>query len=328
MRKLILHIGAHKTGSTALQLYLSRQKRRLAAQAWVFCESAGRPLNWGQMVLVRRTPEGADFPLNPAGFATLLAVVDASARNMILSAEDLFFLQDPEIATFTSALRKRFDQVTLIAYVRRQDRMTISHWQQGGRTVQSALVFGGVKGPLDNINPGMLAYLDYATRLQAWQLALPEAKLIVRVYDRALFAGGDVVADFIAATGLNLHPDGHNDDVNTAMGATTVRFIYQLRAAGLLQRPIEQALKRNLIEMTSDKIAPSRDKARAFVQMFGDSNARLARMLGQEAAFSPDYAMYPDTEVMPPLDPDYIQRHLWVLLAEAYRKPSGQGAPK
>ena len=199
MRKLILHIGAHKTGTSAIQQYLLRHKQALIDKGWFYCERPGMPTNWGHMFRVQAEANGARISLGPLVMKRMLQLMDSGQPNVIFSAEDLWFMDEANIAAFSEAMAERFCKVTVIAYVRRQDLMAISHWLQGGKTVQSALIFGGQDGPLKNINAGMLRYLDYASVLQAWQAALPQADLVVRVYDRELFPNGNVVADFLTA---------------------------------------------------------------------------------------------------------------------------------
>ena len=287
---------------------------------WFFCERHDRPTNWGHMFRIEREADGARFPLARVVMNRMLNLIDSNTMDVVFSAEDLFFLDDAEIAYFCDAMRSRFSDIIVLAYVRRQDLMTLSQWAQGGKTVQCALIFGGLKGPLENINPYMLKYLDYAGRLEVWKAALPNCDMRIRIYDRDLFPNRDVICDFIDASGLDLKPDGYEGDVNSTMGAKTVRFVYLLRAAGILQGPIKNALNNGRIPVTSDRVMPSAAEARDFVSMFAESNKRLAQMMGKQSVFSDDFSSYPDTAVMPPLDPNYVQEALLSLLVDALGK--------
>ncbi len=325
-RKLILHIGAHKTGSTAIQTFLLQKKQELLAKGWFFCERPGRPTNWGHMIRVQRESGGATFPLGPVILGKMLELMDSNLPNVIFSAEDLFFLDDANVKIFANEMQKRFTEINVIAYLRRQDEMAISHWTQGGRTVQSALVFGGLEGPLKNINRFMLHYLDYASRVEAWRDALPDAKLSVRIYDRSQLPNRDVIEDFVNISGLDVTNDGKGREVNSSIGSTTVRFVYLLREAGLQQRFIDKMMRARMIPITEDKILPSQSEVRAFMDRFVESNARLARLLGCDTAFSDDYSQYPEQSTNAPLDQDFTRETLLFLLAdqvarlEAYEK--------
>lgn len=321
-RKLILHIGAHKTGTTAIQEYLFAKTDFLEEIGWFLANIPGKPLNWGNMFRVLRGPRGKGetiFPVNPAVFAGLLSVIDQTRLDVILSAEDLFFLNDEGIADFAPALTQRFDEITVVAYLRRQDKMALSQWMQGGRTVQSAMVFGGTAAPFDCMGAEAMGYLDYASKVEAWATALPGARLMLRRYDRALFPNGNVMEDFLQATGLTLPPESRVIDANRSLGATTVRLVYLLRQAGLYQRPIEAAFAKGLIPDSKDKVMPSRDQARAFLDRFADCNARLARMMGLAQVFDDDLSTYPEEAIFPPLDPSLVQSTLLQLYVEAVR---------
>ena len=196
-QQLILHIGAHKTGTSAIQVYLRRNQAKLQARGWQILlppKPQGRPANWNFLF---RIDPGPVFRLHSSALQTMQAQIDKNSRNVILSAEDLFFLEPPEIHEFAKSIASRFDRIHLVAYLRRQDRMAISHWQQAAQTAQSAALFGNPTGPLLELSDAAAAYLDYSARLEAWIAACTPQKVSCRVYDRARLADGDAVTDFL-----------------------------------------------------------------------------------------------------------------------------------
>lgn len=321
-RKLILHIGAHKTGTTAVQEYLFAKAAALEDLGWYLPQINGKPLNWGHMFRVLRGPRRPGetmFPVNPLVFGNLLNLIDQTRLDVVFSAEDLFFLNAEGITDFAPALRERFQEITVLAYLRRQDKMALSQWLQGGRTVQSAMVFGGTKPPFDNIGEEAFSYLDYATKIETWAAALPGARMILRPYERELFPNRNVMEDFMAVTGLTLPPEKEILEANGALGASTVRLVYILRAAGIGQKFIAAGHRRGVIPDSRDRIQPSRDQARAFLDRFADSNRRLAAMMGVDQAFDEDLSAYPEEEVFPDLDPLMVQQVLLDLYVDAAR---------
>ncbi|MGV8986347.1 MAG: hypothetical protein ACOH2H_08705 [Cypionkella sp.] len=316
-RKLILHIGAHKTGSSAIQGFLRRRRPDFLALGWAFCFRQERPLNWGHMFSFKAEADGARFGFVKAPFQSFLNQLDNGKHDIILSAEDLFFLDGLEVRLFAQEMAKRFTEITIVCYLRRQDHMAMSHWSQGAKTVQSALVFGRPDHSLPHLTPFVVQYLDYASKLAHWKKALPEAKMVVRIYDREAFPNSDVITDFLTATGLDIQQDAPIGDANMSFGATTVRFIYMLRAAGILQKHISRMLAARLIPITNDKLLPTRAEAEAFVDMFSDSNAMLPEIVGHDFAFDSDYSRYPETAVVPPLDEEFVRTTLLMLLADS-----------
>lgn len=309
-RTLVLHIGAHKTGSSAIQSFLKQNRETLESEGWSYCTLPGRPLNWGFLFDVAKRDEGAAFSLLPEVFARLLAQIDAGTGNVILSIEDLFFLDSANIAIFTSAMTKRFAAIRVITYLRRQDQMAMSHWAQGAKTIQSALIFGKQDYPLPALTPAVRDYLDYAALIERWKRALPDASFVLRLYDRDQFENRDVIADFLVASGIDIPATHAISDVNASMGASSVRLLYLLRNAGLGQKQIRRLVNGNEVPQTKDKVYPSRAEAEAFVAAFAESNQRLAEMAGRETFFAQDFSAYPETAEMPPLDPAFVQDSL------------------
>lgn len=319
-RKLVLHIGAHKTGSSAIQSFLHMHRADLNAKRWIFCTPPTGLPNWGPMFGVDPKASSPKFRLLPEVFAQLLARIDRRARDVILSVEDLFFLDSPDVAVFAAALKRRFPEITIICYLRRQDQMAMSHWAQGGRTAQSALIFGSKDNPLPELTPHVRNYLNYAKRLTMWQTALPKANCLWRCYNRDTFPNRDVVADFLAATGIELDAGTAVTVANEALGASSVRLVYLLREAGVPQPQIHRMLRSGLIPATDDKVWPSRAAAMAFVQAFTASNAKLAEMAGRESFFSNDYDSHPEQSHIPPMDPEFVIPSLLRLLTNALKQ--------
>lgn len=308
--RLVLHIGAHKTGTSAIQVFLNQAMGKLMEQGWVFAPQPNGPLNWSPMFLMQRTEEGGSFRLDQAVLQSLVQRIQSRRRHLIVSAEDLFFLDPPEIARFSAEMHKLASDITIVSYLRRQDQMALSQWAQGARTIQSAAVFGSEAGQLRPLTAQMRSYLDYAGRLDQWRAAFPQARFITRIYDRQAFAGGDVVRDFLLALGLDVEGVEEPLEVNSAFGTRTVQFYYWLRAQGLSQAEIWAISERQLVEVTQDRALPSRAEATAFLAAFDASNARLAAMLGTGRAFDVDISAYPEVSSFGPLDPEFKLRNL------------------
>ena len=127
-RRLYLHIGSHKTGSTSIQQALSINARALAGQGLSFFrenrrrpgQQAAQAHSWLQFVTPGQLlPEGMRLA-DPAEFAGRLA---ASEGDLIVSSENFsFFFQPAAIAELAQTLRTVFAEIRIICYLRRQDR--------------------------------------------------------------------------------------------------------------------------------------------------------------------------------------------------------------
>lgn len=293
-RKLLLHIGCHKTGTTAIQRACAIHREALLAHGWTYAEGPKGAENWSHIFGFTRAEDGVTFHPGDQGMARLEERLREAEGDVVLSAEDLFFLEAPEIARFAKRIAPLFDEVTLCAWLRRQDELAVSQKAQGARTVQSALLFGTGPGALPELTPGVRAYLDFATWLEHWQRSFGGAPLIVREYHRPALKDGDIVSDFFSVLGMKVHSD--NAEVNTTLGANEVRLLLKLRAGGLKQGDIARILENDWIEPSPGAPKPARADAERFLAAFAESNRRLEAVIGAPFAFHEDFSKYPEEE--------------------------------
>ena len=123
MRRLTLHIGAHKTGTTALQESLVLNKALLASRGLGYAHSAGTCHLHEYLSVIDPasvlTQGYGVVDLNR--FADDLAVTPGQA--VFGSSENFsFFFRQAPIDALAKALQSRFDEVHILCYIRRQDR--------------------------------------------------------------------------------------------------------------------------------------------------------------------------------------------------------------
>lgn len=288
-RTLVLHIGVHKTGTTAIQRACIGDRRALARQGWTVVRPQRGPINWGdgfEWIAPANTVR-----LSAPRLAAMQAGLAGAGQNAILSAEDLFFLEDDEIARFAEAVRGGFGRVRILVWLRRQDELAVSQKAQAAKSIKAGEVFGLDAARLPEVTPFLRGYLSFDTRLAAWQRAFPGAEMVVGVYDRAAFAGGSAVGAFADAVGVRIAP-GRADE-NVTLGANAVRLLVGLRAAGAPPRAVKRVIDLGLIAPDATPFLPTRDSARAFLGRFAASNRALGARFG--VGFSDDFSRYPET---------------------------------
>lgn len=191
MKKVILHIGAPKTGSSSIQAFLCRNAEKLEGMGYIvplngidFGELTGE-----QVFAIESLASVEDHRLfwNKVG-----ALFEGrSGHTLILSAENLAN-EGREVIAETAP--DAFD-LQIILYVRRQDDYLSAAWQQWYSKVE------------DDLNAWLILALremgHWDTTLSDWERVVGRDALTVRVFEPDSLLRGDVVADFIDAIGLD-----------------------------------------------------------------------------------------------------------------------------
>lgn len=295
MRTLFLHIGFHKTGSTSLQLALSRAGDQLLAEGFEFA-SLGKKGNSSGAIDVRKSDGRVSYVLNDR-FAELLG--SSRSDRVIVSAEHLSFLHEAgQVEAVRRICRQYFDHTVVIVYLRRQDRQAISFKQQAARGCErdrssSSKLLGHAPGAFPSLTDSVRTYYDYCAKLQLWSESFGEEALRVRRFNAADLKGGDIVSDFTSLLGLKaeLEPCRINECVSRK------EFLLSHRLIGLGLDPRQLNKLKPLMQKGETRLVPARNTAVEFFQQFSVSNRELDRLFlshpsGQ--AFSDDFSSYPE----------------------------------
>lgn len=298
MRRLFLHIGAHKTGTTALQQNMSQNRVLLGVcgVAYVSSPSAVHLHSYlGPMANGRLLPDGF-MVLDPDG---LVARLRAAEQDLVVASSEnfSFFFHKAQIVALEQLLRPLFDEITIVSYLRRQDRHAVSHHQEGAKPHRQADgdLWGHAPTALPEPNPAQDLYLDYDRRLGLWAEVFGADHTILRVYDRALLKSGDTFADFLSVIGLNISGLPSVGDSNVSLGAVQTKAGHLMNGAGLRARVAATVLARL---PGGGRLLPARADAMAFLDRYRASNRRLnarLRVSDQPDLFNDDFADYPDT---------------------------------
>ncbi len=218
MGELILHIGMPKTGTTALQQFFFRNRRRLKAHGVdfpIFTRQAEAPqvqngsfLNrYCQNLSKGKDPnsEVADLEANLKRLSECLG-----SGNRVLLSDELISLFSSRLPSATQTHTPYWpnmirlldeagaDKVTVVVYLRRQDDWVSSHWRQGVKTGHRSMA-------LADFCASRIAQrsMNYAGLLAATEEAFGQkGRIVVRRYDRSSFRGGDIYRDFCTAAGI------------------------------------------------------------------------------------------------------------------------------
>ncbi|WP_243612580.1 hypothetical protein [Shimia aestuarii] len=298
--KVILFIGHHKVGSTALQDFLSRNQVALMKSGILYpsTDFQGMSLALGTAAGLCEPPK--DIPLNAREPHNALAFRMLSSHK--LGKVPPFHTDLPGLPQMKQALQQQIQflkphtvilasevfsnfarggapiiedlidvfpvqaEITIIATLRRIDEYLASwHGQR--------LKFGHELSPLrqdgiDEYFDGI--HFDYRDMLQCWLETVPEARFVIRDYAEVRANGGSVT-DFFAQAGVDLPPDLVSE---RRSNRSLHRGVYEIARLGnrALPPPQAQLLRETLRRMTPElDLPPSHD-----IELFGAENrARL-----------------------------------------------------
>lgn len=187
--KLIVHIGANKTGSSAIQRFLSMNSLVLREEGVVVPNNDFHVSDKVQGYHVFGFQELLQNPLE--GRRRLEYAIDSvaaacpEARTILLSAENL--AANPAAPSLFEDLIKEFD-TRIVMYIRRQDEYILSSWQQWNSKISKdfwawAISEVGKRG-------------NWHAYLKNWENVVTKDRISVRVFERSRLENADVVEDF------------------------------------------------------------------------------------------------------------------------------------
>ena len=295
---VVLHIGSGKTGTSSIQLFLHRNRARLAELGLLYPEAPGR-IRHSRLGLFIQPDEQLDKRpswrrerfSSPAEFREVFQqrlfqeITESGLPRVMFSDEALYGSPDPALARLHQFLDRFTASLRLVVYLRRQDDHLVSRYQQ--------VVKVGETRRLDQRTREMdfSKTYGYHPRLRKIQQLLQPTELVVRRFERDGFSGGSLYQDFLDAAGIDARADTMEQvhPVNESLDVDAVEFLRILnifraenKAADVPKenRPLVRRLAKASKGPTLTLPGPVLDD---FMARWEDSNRRVAReMLGEE----------------------------------------------
>lgn len=291
---LIIHIGTQKTGTSALQGYLSTNAEALLAEGIRYIEAGRR---WGNH---SSHGELAQSVLGRADLSVWNEVREELAASQspvnLISAEGFWFC-DP------AALKAQLpaSDLRVVVYLRRQDKYLQSLWKQA--------VTGGRKHDFRTWLERLPHRGDYFSALEGWAEQFGTESIIVRPYERNGIV--NTIEDFCQVIGARGAAEQANVGRNPSPRRELLHFIraFNHLKVGVDRHQLFRALvfKNNEYVRSCDML--SHDEAAALMDKYAEGNARLIQKYYRDASAP----LFPElTRVEPPL--------VWGLASDEFLK--------
>lgn len=261
--KALIHIGMPKTGSSTIQAFLKINAEALRAQG--LRHDPVNPRFGSQYELAATGLVRAGAAMSDAVALRVLGLRDPAAQQAYVDAfearlqhgqqawgERVFlgssehlhaWLTRPEqITALDTVLRRYFDSVQYLVYLRPQAEMVVSAYSERIRRGET-LSFN------DHFNQRLKA-LNYWKSLRLWAKAVGEARLTPRLLTPDALVGGDLLDDFCAIAGIDRTGLQTPRRMNTSLSAEAIalrrqinRFLPVRNRKGGRAKPYQLALR-------------------------------------------------------------------------------------
>lgn len=321
-RRVLLHIGGEKTGTTALQLAFREDSERLAGLG-VRYPDLGAPIHAGLVYCA------ADEHHHVADLESHIGLIPNETREafcerlhdrlahevkmyqgmrFVLSTEHAHsrLVSAESIARMRSLLARHFDEIEIAVYLRRWDRMATSF--------HATSVRNGVAGQFSFAPFLGSTLLDYRRLLDRWAEAFGESHLHVGVFDRGELVNGSILDDFTQRFGLpKLSPVADQNVSLDAAGQALMALVDEalVELAPAQRGSVRAAIAASLRPQPATPLPIPRDVAREFVRHYDDDAAAICQRWfpGRAALFDNNFDEY--AEIPQPVE------HSWREVAAA-----------
>jgi hypothetical protein len=208
--RAIIHIGGEKTGTSTIQTFCAKNRLALAAQGILYPTSPGAS-NHLKLTAYALEDDAVDDTRQSLALSTREQIdefrkqlrADLSreiakaddASTLILSNEHLQsrLLKGSEVRRLANLVRNYTDDITILLYIRRQDRVAVSHYST---RLKSDSFTDDIVFPTPPGNDLLPEYYDYAAVLTRYEKVFGQENIVVRLFDANRFVDGDLLQDF------------------------------------------------------------------------------------------------------------------------------------
>ena len=295
MKKVILHVGTHKTGTSAIQQFLSKNRRILPAQGFHY------PLVHGKFGRVVRT-RNAHFlvmyaravikgeQLSEDDTSTILTSLKklsdlAETGDTIILSDERLWAEGGHYVELWPFIKDVLEEagiecIEIVVYLRRQDEFIASLWNQ---SVKSQVRTTASLQEYSEISKKQ-KYMDYDARLRELEAVFGKEHITVRVYERDRLKDRDVRFDFCDLVGIKVDDSFVIDksNVNSGLNSNLVEIKRQANLTGsycetnnFLNKPLKAVSA--LRKQKDSRLLYPPEWYKNLLATYAEGNARIAR---------------------------------------------------
>ena len=334
--KAIVHIGTEKTGTSSIQLFLLKNRKKLLRHGYHFLQSAGSTNNWAlpaycsvenrfdDFYRIHNVKDEAELEAFKKrfvkNFEAELRACDRNVHTVIISSEHFHsrLRTDEEIRNVQQLLSRHFSEIKIVCYLREQGA-TCASWYS------TSMKSGGTDSFFDFVRrcrPDNY-YFNYLELLNKWESFFGFEALDVALFDPQRFLNGSLLDDFTSRIDSALV--GNLDDIVRPENESLNPAGQALARAVNLAFPTESDApdagdtRDRLKEMVAGRLSGrgqqlSPSMRRAVYESFIDSNEALRRK------FFPDHEYLFPRPTADQVTADVIGEDIFRMLGDMFRE--------
>ncbi|WP_229794089.1 hypothetical protein [Arenicella chitinivorans] len=225
-----------------------------------------------------------------------LAWLKQSSNTVVISSEHFHsrLKSVEEVKALADLLSPYASKVSVVVYLRRQDKVAVSLFSTRCKETNSSLQI------LPEASSNVDSYYDYYALLERWSEVFGEEALVIRRFEGPRRGANALLLDFCDAAGLPSdvryqYPEMFNRGLpgQAQYGLVWFNRIFSVQSGYHIW------LKRQLSEylvacFDGPQLLPARSDAESFLRRYNAGNRRVAeRFLSNEQLFSTDFSGYP-----------------------------------
>ena len=230
-KRIIIHTGPGKTGSSAIQAWLTKNTKWLASKSIYYPEHTlpKEKISSGNLREILTQTENTEWQVDEKKVERLIKRFHKSKCTILLLSSEYFFYK---IIQIQSAI----PEAEFVAYIRNPVELLESSYNQSVKRHSNTKLFI----PPKEINNFLWQYL---TRVYN---KIDNSKLHLRPFDEALMQGGNIVADLLSALNVELTEVIENKRINPSFTFQSLEFKRLLNHFGLgsLEQGLDKILQR------------------------------------------------------------------------------------
>lgn len=262
MKRVIIHVGTSKTGTKALQSFLSNNRENLRGERISYYHPFENhlayytPGNGGFLLplIYDRIGEYVDpEKLHSALEESRRACDSLTAADTLILSEEVLWISGFSYEKYWDALRNvvgdiwgRDIDLNIVVYLRRQDDWTFSLWKQRAKFHTH---------PVTTMFPDYLQDLrrqgitDYSVCIRRMEEAFGRRNIVIRRYNKTLSGENEICRDFMAALDLPwkdtyiIDRERVNDSITLAAAEATVFIRREKMDKGLERESVIKAIE-------------------------------------------------------------------------------------